>query len=159
MTLIKVSDLNLTQLYYLYLDNKNYKKQQPHPLSYFSLFMHKKLNYYKFIYNDKQTILSNGQLLKIRTKLTKFFKKSRKSIGSSVNTLNKLFSKQFNKINFFYCKNYNYRNYLWLKKYTDLIKPTIHHMMITRGWNYVHKYKRRIKKKIYRNLIKQSFVV
>ena len=112
MTLIKVSDLNLTQLYYLYLDNKNYKKQQPHPLSYFSLFMHKKLNYYKFIYNDKQTILSNGQLLKIRTKLTKFFKKSRKSIGSSVNTLNKLFSKQFNKINFFYCKNYNYRNYL-----------------------------------------------
>jgi hypothetical protein len=46
-----------------------------------------------------------------------------------------------------------------LKKYTTLIKPTIETLMITRGWTYVHKYKRRIKKKIYRNLIKQSFVV
>jgi hypothetical protein len=112
MTLINISDLNLTKLYYLYLENNYYRKVNTYPLSYFSLFMHKKLNYYKYIYNHKQTILSNGQLLKIRTKLTKFFKKSRKSIGSSVNSLNKLFSKQFNKINFFYCKNYNYRNYL-----------------------------------------------
>lgn len=159
MTLINISDSNLTQLYHLYLENNYYRKVKLYPLSYFSLFMHKKLSYYKYIYNNKQTILSNGQLLKIRTKLTKFFKKSRKSIGSSVNGLNKLFSKQFDKINFFYCKNYNYRNYLWLKKYTTLIKPTIETLMITRGWTYVHKYKRRIKKKIYRNLIKQSFVV
>ncbi len=159
MTLIKISDLNLTKLYYLYLENKNYTKLTTHPLTYFSLFTHKKLTYYKYIYYNKQTIKSNGQLLKIRTKLTKFFKKSRKSIGSSINTLNKVFSKQFNKVNFFYCKNYNYRHYLWLKKYLSLIKPKIENLMITRGWGYVHKYKRRIKKKIYRNLVKQSFIV
>lgn len=159
MKLIKIYDLNLTKLYLLYTDLTVKRKKNSYFIDFFSLLMHKKLHYYNFCYLNKYYTISNGQLLKVRTKLTKFFKKSRKSHGSSIVALNKKLNKQLNKINFFFCKNFNYKNYLWLKKFLDIIKPTINFFIITQGWNYVHKYRRRIKKKILRNLIKNSFIV
>lgn len=159
MKLIKIYDLNITNLYTIYLEINKYKSQNSYYLDFFSIFMHKKLHYYNYKYLAKYYTISNGQLLKVRTKLTKFFKKSRKSHGSSIVSLNKKLNKQLNKINFFFCKNFNFKNYLWLKKFLEVIKPTINYFIITRGWTYVHKYRRRIKKKILRNLIKNSFIV
>lgn len=159
MKLIKIYDLNLTKLYLLYTDLTIKRKKNSYFIDYFSVLMHKKLHYYNFYYINKYYTISNGQLLKVRTKLTKFFKKSRKSHGSSIVALNKKLNKQLNKINFFFCKNFNYKNYLWLKKFLEVIKPTINYFIISHGWNYVHKYRRRIKKKILRNLIKNSFIV
>lgn len=159
MKLIKLYDLNLTNLYLLYTDLTIKRKKNSYFIDYFSIFMHKKLHYYTYVYLNKYYTISNGQLLKVRTKLTKFFKKSRKSHGSSIVALNKRLNKQLNKINFFFCKNFNYKNYLWLKKFLEVLKPTINFFIITQGWNYVHKYRRRIKKKILRNLIKNSFTV
>jgi hypothetical protein len=113
MKLINLYDLNLTNTYELYLKiNKFTKKNLPYSLPLFSLLIHKKLHYYDFIINSKRFVLSNGQLLKIRTKLTKFFKKSRKSYGASISALKKKLKNKFNKIDFFFCKNFNYKNYL-----------------------------------------------
>jgi len=159
MKLIKLYDLNITKLYLLYTDLTVKRKKNSYFIDYFSILIHKKLHYYNFKYLNKYYTISNGQLLKVRTKLTKFFKKSRKSHGSSIVALNKRLNKQLNKINFFFCKNFNYKNYLWLKKFLEVLKPTINFFIITQGWNYVHKYRRRIKKKILRNLIKNSFTV
>lgn len=159
MKLIKLYDINITNLYSIYMEINKNKNKHTYYLDYFSIFMHKKLHYYNYNYLNKYYTISNGQLLKVRTKLTKFFKKSRKSHGSSIVSLNKRVNKQLNKINYFFCKNFNYKNYLWLKKFLEVIKPTINYFIITRGWNYVHKYRRRIKKKILRNLIKNSFIV
>ncbi len=159
MKLIKIYDYNITKTYFLYLEiHKNIEKTS-YFLEHFSLLLHKKLHYYNYNYLNKNYTISNGQLLKIKTKITKFFKKSRKSHGSSISYLNKKLNKQMNKINFFFFKNFNYKNYLWLKKFLEIIKPNINYYIITRGWNYVHKYRRRIKKKILRNLIKSSFIV
>ena len=112
MKLIKLYDLNLTNLYLLYTDLTIKRKKNSYFIDYFSIFMHKKLHYYTYVYLNKYYTISNGQLLKVRTKLTKFFKKSRKSHGSSIVALNKRLNKQLNKINFFFCKNFNYKNYL-----------------------------------------------
>lgn len=160
MKLTNIEDKNLSELYYLYLNIYDFKQtNQLFYIDKFFLYIHKKLHYYNITLNNKQFVISNGYLLRVRTKLTKFFKKSRKSYGASITALNKILKKKLFKINLFYCKNFNYKNYLWLKKFTSLIKPQINYFIITRGWTYVHKYKRRIKKKIFRNLIKQSFLV
>jgi hypothetical protein len=92
--------------------NKFTKGNLPFFIPLFSLLIHKKLHYYQFIINSKKFVISNGQLLKIRTKLTKFFKKSRKSYGASITALNKKLKKKLKKIDFFFCKNFNYKNYL-----------------------------------------------
>jgi hypothetical protein len=111
--LINLYDYNIDNLYKLYVKiNKFTKGNLPFLVSFFSLFIHKKLHYYQFVVNDKKVTLSNGQLLKIRTKLTKFFKKSRKSYGASITALNKKLKKKLKKIDFFFCKNFNYKNYL-----------------------------------------------
>jgi hypothetical protein len=46
-----------------------------------------------------------------------------------------------------------------MKKLVSLVNPQINFFIVTNGWTYVHKYRRRIKKKILRNLIKNSFIV
>lgn len=160
MKLLNMYDTNLTIQYKLYtVCDKHEKKNIDGDIKFFSLLLHKKLHYYNFFLFKKYYTFSNGQLLKVRTKLTKFFKKSRKSHGASIVALTKKTHKKLSNINFFFCKNFNYKNYLWFKKFIDLINPKIGYLMITQGWNYVHKYKRRIKKKILRNLIKSSFIV
>lgn len=160
MKLINIYDNNLTNLYNFYLIiNKQNTGKKNYFISKFFLYIHKKLHYYNITLNTKQFIFSNGRLLKVRTKLTKFFKKSRKSYGASITALNKILKKKLSKINFFFCKNFNYKNYLWLKKLVSLVNPQINYFMVTQGWTYVHKYRRRIKKKILRNLIKNSFIV
>ena len=160
MKLINIYDNNLTNLYIQYLIiNKQIKKNKNFFISKFFLYIHKKLHYYNITQLEKQFIFSNGRLLRVRTKLTKFFKKSRKSYGASITALNKIFKKKLIKINFFFCKNFNYKNYLWMKKLVSLVNPQINFFIVTNGWTYVHKYRRRIKKKILRNLIKNSFIV
>lgn len=52
-----------------------------------------------------------GQIVQKKIKGVKFFKKSRKSVGLSINLLNKKFKKYLKSIFIFYCKNYNYKNY------------------------------------------------
>jgi hypothetical protein len=133
----------------------NKKKYLPESL-FFSILLHKKLQYFMYELNNKLIIKSAGQLFGIISKKTKFFKKTRKSIGTSIAMLKKKLHLQFKYINFFYCKNFNYRNYLWLKKYIQLIKPSFNYFFITRNWLYLHKNKRRLKKKIWRNLIKNN---
>jgi hypothetical protein len=160
LKLINICDSNLTDLYKFYLIlNKHNTHKKTYFISKFFLYIHKKLHYYNVSPFEKQFIFSNGRLLHVRTKLTKFFKKSRKSYGASITALNKYLKKKMSKINFFFCKNFNYKNYLWLKKLVSLVNPQINYFMVTGGWTYVHKYRRRIKKKILRNLIKNSFIV
>lgn len=160
MKLINTFDINVNNLYKLYITiHKQQIATKPYLISKFFLYIHKKLHYFNITPTEKQYIFSNGQLLQVRTKLTKFFKKSRKSYGAGITALNKKLKKRLNKIDFFFCKNFNYKNYLWLKKLVSLINPDINNLIITNGWTYVHKYRRRIKKKILRNLIKNSFVV
>jgi hypothetical protein len=119
--------------------------------------MHKKLQYYSFFFNNTLYNVSNGQLInQKKTKIVKFFKKSNKSFGSSINLLNKKLKRRFKRIFFFYCRNYNYKNYLWIKKFFYLLKPTFMFSVFTRNWNYIHKNRRRVKKKILKNLIKNS---
>lgn len=140
MKLINIYDNNLNNIYKQYVSiNKQLSKSENYFISKFSLYIHKKLHYYNITPHQKQFIFSNGRLLKVRTKLTKFFKKSRKSYGASITALNKIFKKRLVKINFFFCKNFNYKNYLWLKKLVSLVNPQINFFMVTNGWTYVHK--------------------
>lgn len=104
---------NISKLFDNYLKfYNNFKSLTTYSLYYFSIFIHKKLHYFNIYINNKNYIISNGQLLRVRTKLTKFFKKSRKSYGASINALNKKLKKNFLNINFFFCKNFCYKNYL-----------------------------------------------
>lgn len=160
MKLINTFDININNLYHIYIYiHSQQLSSKPFLISKFFLYIHKKLHYFNITPSDKQYIFSNGQLLQVRTKLTKFFKKSRKSYGASITALNKKLKKRLNRIDFFFCKNFNYKNYLWLKKLIYLINPVVNNLIVTNGWTYVHKYRRRIKKKILRNLIKSAFVV
>jgi len=160
LKLQKKLELNYIELSNMYISIfKERKIEQSYKVLYFSLFMHKKLHYYSFFVKKKLKTFSNGQILYKRTKITKFFKKSRKSFGASINLLNKKLKRNLNKIFFFYCKNFNYKNYLWLKKFFYLLEPTINFAIFTRGWSYVHKYRRRIKKKILRNLLKSNLKI
>jgi hypothetical protein len=135
---------------------KNLKKY--YLLDFFGLFIHKKMHRYMIHNKNKLYNISNGQILnyKKKKKIVKFFKKSNKSISGSINLLNKKFKKKLKSIFFFYCKNYNYKNYLWIKKYFYLLKPDLNFCVFTKGWSNVYKYRRRIKKKILKNLIKSS---
>ncbi len=160
MKLIKKIDTNYYNLTKIYLQiNKEKTKERNFKLLYLSVSVHKKLHYFNFFFKNKLYNFSNGQILGKKTKLTKFFKKSRKSFGASINFLNKKVKKNLNKIFFFYCKNFNYKNYLWIQKFFFLTQPSIIYAIFTRGWAYTHKCRRRIKKKILRNLIKNSNII
>ena len=113
MKLLNIYDKNIINYYKLYTICDKYEKKNINgDIKFFSLFLHKKLHYYNFFFYKKYYTFSNGQLLKVRTKLTKFFKKSRKSHGPSIIALNKKVYKKLSNINFFFCKNFNYKNYL-----------------------------------------------
>lgn len=151
---------NLDNLFKAYLNIDNYvKKKRKYKLFNFKIYTHKKLQYFNILYKNKQYNYSNGRLLSYKVKRTKFYKKCRKSIGPSINILNKKFKKKLNKIFFFTCKNFNYRHYLWIKKFFNLIKPKITYFLITHNWNYIVKKRRRIKKKIWKNLFKNSLEI
>jgi len=139
-----------TQIEYLINAEKNYNTE------YFSIYLHKKLNYYLIYLFNKYLNYSNGQLLKNKIKKIKYFKKSKKSYGYTINILNKNTQKNINSIKYFYCKNFNLRNYNWLKKFFTIINPEINYLICTNSWNYINLKKKRIKRKIYRNLIKNS---
>ena len=146
--------INLKKFYFFFQIKKNKKIDNFMP--YFYLVNHKKLHYFIFNYNLKHYVCSAGRLLQKANKFIKFFKKSRKNITVSINILNKNLKNKFQKVNFFICKNFNYKNYLWLKKYQYLIKPQFNYLVLTNSWDYISKQKRRIKKKIIRNLIKNN---
>lgn len=139
--------------------NKKLNNNNKFKIPFFSIFIHKKLNYFLYFYKKKFIINSNGQLLGKKTKKIKFFKKTRKSFGYTLNILTKKTEKKIKSIFFFYCKNYNVKNYFWIKKFFYLVKPSISYFYITNSWNYIVKGRRRIKKKIFRNLFKNSKVV
>lgn len=128
-------------------------------INFFSIFLKKKLTYYHFIFPKKKYTYSNGQLLKNKIQKIKFFKKSQKCFGLCINILYKKSHKLLKSISVFYCKNFNYKNYIWIKKFFTLIKPSIDYFITSQSWNFIMKKKKRIKKKIYRNLIKQSKLV
>ena len=117
--------------------------------------MHKKQNYFLFFLYTKYYNYSNGQLLVGRLKTLKYYKKSKKSTALVISQLNKKVYKKLNSINIFYCKNFNFKNYNWIKKYISLISPKINYMICTDSWNYITLKKKRIKRKIYRNIIKK----
>ena len=116
-------------------------------IKYFSLYKHKKLNYFQIIFKNKFYNFSAGQLLNKHLNRTRSFKKSINSFGTTINTLNRKLHKQFNSIYIFYIKNFNFQLYLWTKKFFYLIKPYIYFTIITNSWNYINKKKKRIKKK------------
>jgi hypothetical protein len=156
---------NLWYINYIYLEylfnNIKYltDKAVVYKTQYFSVYLHKKLNYFLISIFNKFFNYSNGQLLKHKIKQIKYFKKSKKSYGYTINILNKSSKKNINSINYFYCKNFNLRNYNWLKKFFIIINPDINYFICTNSWNYINLKKKRIKKKIYRNLIKNSKLV
>jgi len=121
---------------------------------FFMLFMHKKLQYFKIFKESSIHTFSAGLLVKPFSQKLKFFKKSRSSIASTVTLLREENEPEIYSIKNFYCKNFNYRNYLWLKKFLNLVKPSIYRIIITKNWIYINKTRRRIKKKIFRNLVK-----
>lgn len=157
MKLKKISKIKLYSTQYIH---KNlYEKKVYYKLFFFYLYMHKKLNYFNFLYKNKFFNYSNGQLFRNKIKNFKSFKKSKKSISMSINILTKKLHKKNKFINLFFCKNFNYKNYSWIKKFLYLIKPQINKMVFTNNWQYVFKKKRRIKKKIYKTLLINSKVV
>jgi hypothetical protein len=131
-------------------------KGRRYKTEYFSVYLHKKLTYCLFYTLNKYLNYSNGQLLRRKIKKIKYFKKSRKSYGYTINYLNKMTRRYIRSIKIFYCKNFNLRNYNWLKKFFIIVKPKIKYFICTNSWNYINLKKKRIKKKIYRNLLKNS---
>jgi len=158
MNLLNISFNNLKTFTVLYIKKSLQKKKKKikNFKKYFFLTMHKKLHYFSFIYDKKKYVLSAGRILKKTNKSIKFFKKSRKSIIVTIGILNRNLKKNFKRINFFLCNNFNYRNYLWIKKYIRMISPKIKYFILTNNWNYIVKQKRRLKKKILKNIVKNN---
>lgn len=131
---------------------KNKKKN--YYLDFFSVYSHKKLMYFRFLIKKKYYNYSAGQLLKKKISLIKFFKKSINNINYTISCLNRKFRNPIKSIFLFYLKNINFKNYTWTKKFFSTNKPTVGYVVITHSWNYINKKKRRIKRKIYKNLLK-----
>jgi hypothetical protein len=91
---------------------QNMNKKTKISVKFLSLFMHKKLQYLSFFSNKKFFNYSFGQLQNKKLKKVKFLKKSKKSIGLSINSINKKLNKKINSVGIFFCKNFNYKNYL-----------------------------------------------
>lgn len=100
-------------------------------IRYFAIYKHKKLSYFHFLFKNKFYNYSNGQLLRNRVKFTKSFKKSIRSIGGSINILNKKLKKNLQRIHIFFIKNFSKSLYLWVKKFFYLIKPKIYMFVVT----------------------------
>lgn len=147
-----LKNLNIYILQYSKISKiKNYK------LKFLSLHTHKKLMYIRFLYNKKYYNYSFGQILKSFKKI-KYFKKSYKSLGLSINFLNKNLKNLVKSIYIFYCKNYCYKHYLWIKKFYTISNAHIEHFIISSSWNYITKKKKRIKRRVFRSLLKQNNV-
>lgn len=146
---------NFTRQYYsLHEIALKKKKSKKIYLEFFNLYAHKKLTYFQFSILNKFYNFSTGQLLRKRIKKLKFFKKSIKNLGLTINILNKKSGKYIKSIYLFFCKNFTIKHFLWIKKFFSAIKPAIQYTVITNSWNPIIKKKRRIKKKIFRNLFK-----
>lgn len=156
---IQLNFINVSKFYNkIFVNNTNIlKKKKQFPL--FSIFMHKKLTYFRYFYKGKFFIYSNGQLLKNKIKKIKFFKKSLKNFGYIINLLNRKFSNPIKFIYLFYCKNFNFKNYLWIKKFYFLLDPQIEYFIISGSWNYIKKKRGRIKRKVLKKLIANSKAV
>ena len=127
-------------------------------ITFFSIYMRKKLQFFTFYLDNRYCSYSTGQLLKINIKSLKFLKRSHSSINLSLNSLKKKLKDGLNKIFFFFCKNFNFRNYLWVKNLFYSVKPTIFFFFVTHGYPYISKKKKRIKKKILKNIISNSLL-
>ena len=145
---------NLVQTLYNQISCLSWKKKSV-GVDYFSLYMHKKQNYYLYFLYTKYYNYSNGQLIRGRLKTLKYYRKSKRSIAPVIGELNRKVKKKLNSVNVFYCKNFNFKNYNWIKKYISLLSPKINYMICTDSWNYITIKKKRIKRKIYRNIIKK----
>ena len=109
-------------------------------LSFFSIFLKRKLNYVNYRIRGKSYSRSFGQLLKVSRKI-KYYKKSIKNISMSINILNRRLRKFIKNIFLFYCKNYCLKNYMWIKKFNLLINPNIVYFITSNSWNYIKKKK------------------
>lgn len=137
--------------------NKYYnKKNKKFQLKFFSVFMHKKLMYFKFLVKKNMYNYSAGQLFKKKIQKIRSFKKSVNNINYTISCLNQKFRKPIYSIYLLYCKNYNLKNYLWLKKFFLLNKPHVEFSVLTHSWNYITNKRRRIKRKIFKRLLKSS---
>lgn len=158
MTLQSILYSNLDKSTYQYFTIHNIakfqKKSKTPYLDFFNLYSHKKLMYFQFSITTKFYNFSVGQILRKRIKKLKFFKKSVKNIGLTINVLNKKVHKYLKSIYLFFCKNFTIKHFVWIKKMFTIIKPKIEYTVITASWNPIIKKKRRIKKKIFRNLFK-----
>jgi len=139
-----------------YLNIKKRKNKKKFSLYFFSNFINKKQMYFRFLTKKKMYSFSMGQLLKKKIEKIKFFKKSIQNLNYSIGCLNRKFRKPISSIYLLYCKNFNFKNYLWLKKFFLLNKPQTEYIIFTHSWNYITKKKRRIKRKIFKRLLKQS---
>ena len=137
-----------------YLKIKQIKKKKKIQLKFFSIFMHKKLMYFRFLTLKNMYTYSVGQLFKKKIQKVKSFKKSIQNHNYTINCLNRKFRKPIYSIYLFFCKNFNLKNYLWIKKFFSVNKPHVEYMLITHSWNYITKKKKRIKRKIFKRLLK-----
>ena len=94
-----------------YLKIKRTKKKKIQ-LKFFSVFMHKKLMYFRFLVIKDIYTYSVGQLFKKKIQKVKSFKKSIQNYNYAINCLNKKFRKPIHSIYLFFCKNFNLKNYL-----------------------------------------------
>lgn len=146
----------------MYLNNLNryvslnYIKKKKIKINYFALYTHKKLMYFSFLQKNKLFNYSAGQLFGHKLKKIKSFKKSILNYNYTINLLNKKFQKPIKLIQFFFCKNFSLKHYLWLKKFFFLNKVVTEFLIVTHSWNIIKKKKRRIKRKIYKKLLKNS---
>ena len=140
--ILKKRDSNFAKLINFYFQNKKQKKKikkQIKKMFYFSLSLNKKLVYYRFTWRGRIYTFTNGQIIKKRLKILKFYKKTIKSFGLTIAMLNRGLHKRLKFVKFLYCKNFCYKNYMWLKKYIYLVKPTIETIFITNSWNLITK--------------------
>ncbi len=154
--IIKKKQVNFKKIINIYNNNNNSNLtlKNKFKLYFLSIFMHKKLLYFRVFYKNNFYIYSAGHLLGKKIKKLKYFKKSLKNFSSIINILNKKLNKKLNSIFIFYCKNFNYKNYLLIKKFFYLIKPNFHYFITTDSWNYIKKKKKNIKRRVLRNLFK-----
>lgn len=126
-------------------------------LLFFSLFLKHKLLYYSFCKKIKFYNFSNGRFYSfLKKKKLKALKKSRKTFLPNLRILKKEYSLNLSKVSIFFLKNFNLLLYYYLKLYMRQMKPKVDFFFLTKNWNYIKKKKKRIKRKIYKNLLKKS---
>ena len=101
----------------LYYVKRSIEYDKYYYISFFALYMHKKMQYFNFYYQNRYKNYSFGQILGKYIKKLKFFKRSKNCNNFVINILKKKFYKNIKNIFFFFCKNFNYKNYIWLKSF------------------------------------------